>query len=80
MTKDKIFKYKEQGYELSPLRVAYEYTECLIDSENQAHSPSATGMYDVWLEECAMSDYGQYMVWDSEEYILKFLSEIERMA
>ena len=31
MPKDKTFKYKEQGYELSPMRVVYADAECMTD-------------------------------------------------
>ena len=77
MPEDKALKYKEQGYELSPSRVVYADAECMIDSESQAHLPATIGMYDVWHVERAMSDCGQYRIWDGQ---FKFLSEIERMA
>ena len=46
MPKDKIFSYRDNGEELSPLRVIYADIECYID-EN-IHKPAAIACYEVW--------------------------------
>ena len=74
MPKDKIFSYRENGSELSPLRVIYADIECYID--DNIHKPAAISCYEVWHNHF-QSKNNKMHVWQGEDCIHKFLQFLE---
>ena len=72
------YTYLSSGFELSPLRVVYADSECLIESETETHVPAAFGMLDVWHADTGCRS--SYKSWCGEDCVISFLSELERMA
>ena len=73
MPKDILFKYLENGDELSPIRVIYADIECYI--EEDTHKPAAIACYEVWHKD--VNRQNKMHVWQGEDCILKFLNFLE---
>jgi ssDNA-binding Zn-finger/Zn-ribbon topoisomerase 1 len=75
MPKDKEFSYRENGDELSPLRVIYADIECYID--DNIHRPAAISCYEVWHDHFR-SRQNKMRVWQGEDCIYQFLQFLEQ--
>ena len=73
MPKDTLFRYQENGDELSPIRVMYADIECYID--DGTHKPAAIACYEVWHKD--LNRQNKMHVWQGEDCILKFLNFLE---
>ena len=73
MPKDIYFNYRENGDELSPVRVIYADIECYID--DNTHKPAAIACYEVWHKD--LNRQNKIHVWQGEDCILKFLNFLE---
>ena len=76
MPKDKLFCYKENGDELSPLRVIYADIECFI--EDGEHKPAAIACYEAWHSN--YKNRNKMRVWQGEDCIVKFLNFLVQAA
>ena len=76
MPKDKLFSYKENGDELSPLRVIYADIECHI--EDSIHKPAAIACYEVWYKN--YKNRNRMHVWQGDDCIIKFLNFLVQAA
>ena len=76
MPKDTLFRYQENGDELSPIRVMYADIECYID--DGTHKPAAIACYEVWHKH--LNRQNKMHVWQGEDCILKFLHFLESAA
>ena len=75
MPTEKEFLYKDNGDELSPLRVIYADIECYID--NNEHKPAAISCYEVWHSHF-QNKMNKMYTWSGEDCIHKFLQFLEK--
>ena len=73
MPKDKLFTYRENGDELSPIRVIYADIECYIDDTE--HKPAAIACYEVWHKD--VNRQNKMHVWQGDNCISDFLCFLE---
>ena len=73
MPKDINFSYKENGDELSPIRVIYADIECFI--EEDSHKPAAIACYEVWHKD--LKRQNKMHVWQGDDCIIKFIKFLE---
>ena len=77
MPKDKIFSHRDNGDELSPLRVIYADIECYID--DIIHKPAAISCYEVWHDHFR-NRQNKMHTWQGEDCISKFLEFLDKAA